>query len=220
MLVHSPAVGPSTWRWVAAALVDRGHDVVVPDLRAAVVAGDPEGFVAAATRSCRSGSDPGRQVAVVGHSGAGPLLPAIARAAADGPATAGVPLVFVDAGLPAEGPDPFLDRLRALAGEDGLLPPWSTWFGPDAMALLVPDPTARSAVEGDEPRAPLAFYEARRPAVRLPSAAGYLLLSEAYRPEADRAAGLGWRVGEVPSTHLGLVTHAQAVAEAVLRLLR
>ena len=60
-----------------------------------------------------------------------------------------MPCVFVDAGLPTDGPDPFLDRLRDIA-EDGLLPPWSTWFGPDVMATLVPDPTRRAEIEADE----------------------------------------------------------------------
>ncbi|HEU5152831.1 MAG TPA: hypothetical protein VFU19_20235 [Iamia sp.] len=195
VLVHSPAVGPSTWRWVAEALTRRGHAVTVPDLRPAVATGDPAAFVAAALA-------PEADV-VVGHSGAGPLV-----------AGAGGRVVLVDAGFPAEGADPFVAHLRGLA-VDGVLPPWSTWFGPDVVAGMVPDPARRAAVRADEPRVPLAFYEAPRPATTLPAAGGYVLLSEAYRPDAERAAAHGWTVGEVPTSHLGLVTHPGEVATAI-----
>ncbi|HMJ75186.1 MAG TPA: hypothetical protein VK507_04395 [Iamia sp.] len=210
VLVHSPALGPGSWRWVADVLADRGHEVVVPDRRGAMATGDPAAFVAAAAADPSSPSG-GRVDAVVGHSGAGPLLPAIAERTA-------TRCVFVDAGLPVDGPDPFLDRLRDLA-VDGVLPPWSTWFGPDVLATLVPDPAHRTAIEADEPRVPLAFYEAQRPRVPLPAQAGYVLLSEAYRAEADRAAALGWAVVEHPSTHLGLVTDPDGVADAILEVL-
>jgi hypothetical protein len=41
VLVHSPVIGPSTWRWVAGALPSRGQDAVVPNLVSAPLAGDP-----------------------------------------------------------------------------------------------------------------------------------------------------------------------------------
>ena len=37
--MQSPVVGPSTWRRVADALRSDGHDVIVPNLVAAAVAG-------------------------------------------------------------------------------------------------------------------------------------------------------------------------------------
>ena len=45
LLVHSPLVGPTTWRWVAAALAEAGHDAVVPDLRSSAMTGRPQAFV-------------------------------------------------------------------------------------------------------------------------------------------------------------------------------
>ncbi len=207
MLVHSPALGPSTWRWVADALTGRGHEVVVPDLRDAVATGDPGAFVDTVATAVGPAVDD--IDAVVGHSGAGPLLAAVATTARR---------VFVDAGLPADGPDPFVGRLRSLA-VDGVLPPWSTWFGPDLLAGSVPDPVRRAAIEADEPRAPLAFYEAPRPPARVPVHGAYLLLSDAYRADADRADALGLLGAEVPSSHLGIVTHPDEVVTAIEGLL-
>lgn len=212
VLVHSPAVGPSTWRWTAVALRAAGHDVSVPDLRAAASTGDLAAYVAAASSAAAT---PAPADVVVGHSGAGPSLPAIVAAATALPARRPV---FVDAGLPADGPDPFLPRLRSLA-VDGVLPPWSTWFGPDALAAMVPDADRRAAVRADEPRVPLALYEAGPPAAPLPADAAYVLLSEPYRPDAERAAALGWTVVEHPGTHLGIVSDPDGVAAAILAVL-
>jgi predicted alpha/beta hydrolase family esterase len=78
-----------------------------------------------AVRSAVSGI--ARPVVLVGHSGAGPLLPSIAHALAAEVAT----LIFVDASVPpASGVAPlvprgFLDQLRAISAE-GVLPPWSS----------------------------------------------------------------------------------------------
>jgi uncharacterized protein len=91
LLVHSPLVGPATWRWVAEELRASGHDIAVPDLRGAAVSGEPLAVVGAARRLKSKAS-----TVVVGHSGAGFFLPSIA-------AGLGAPvrgLVFVDAGLP------------------------------------------------------------------------------------------------------------------------
>lgn len=73
LLVHSPLVGPVTWRWVADELRACGHDCTVPDLRRAGVSGEPLALVRAAV-------DPGSTgpTVVVGHSGAGFFLPSVA----------------------------------------------------------------------------------------------------------------------------------------------
>jgi hypothetical protein len=117
LLVHSPVVGPSTWRWVADALDIAGHQASVPDLVPAAVTGDPAAFIHHAVAQCSPAAD----VVIVGHSGAGAVLPAIAAGLPSGPRL----LVFVDAGLPpcegtfSVGGD-FLGQLRELA-DDGLL---------------------------------------------------------------------------------------------------
>ena len=71
VLVHSPAVGPSTWRWVADALLHHGHTVVTPNLIDAASTGSPYVFAEAAIRAADS-----KEVTVVaGHSGAAQCCP-------------------------------------------------------------------------------------------------------------------------------------------------
>ncbi len=153
---------------------------------------------------------------LVGHSGAGPLLPVIAKQL--NPSR----LVFVDASLaPIDGestlvPEKFMGALTALA-QDGVLPPWSEWFAPGTIETLIPDPVARDAVVSDLPRLPLSYFRARVPVpdgwATAPCA--YVLLSEGYRREAEQAASRGWRVLEIVGSHLDLVAQPRKVAEAL-----
>jgi hypothetical protein len=212
LLVHSPVIGPSTWRWVADALDSRGHTVVVPDLTHVASTGDPLEFARVAVRA----GDPGEEVIVVGHSGAGSVLPAIA---------AGLPkarrTVFVDAGLPpCEGTfsagGEFLESLRRLA-VDGVLPVWSHWWGEGVMQTLVRDDDRRRAIEADLPQVPLAFFEASiaAPAGWCRSEGAYILLSDAYRSDATRAASFGWPVVERLGAHLDIANDEEAIADTL-----
>jgi len=77
ILVHGTTQSPAGWDRLARALAARGHHVTAVDLPA----GRPEWTVAdyAGETSAQAGAPDGRRV-VVGHSGAGVLLPAIADA--------------------------------------------------------------------------------------------------------------------------------------------
>lgn len=215
VLVHSPLVGPTTWRWVAEALAAAGHRAVVPDLRSSAATGRPQSFVDAAVAST-----PRDLVApiVVGHSGAGFFLPSIAER------VGATHTVFVDAGLPPDrnpataGSD-VLDQLTVLA-VDGTLPRWSTWWGADVMQALVPDDARRSHVDAELPEVPLALYEVPMdlPTDWLRRPASFLLLSEAYRADADGARSLGWRVTERVGGHLDIVSAPEAVADLIVDL--
>ena len=224
VLVHSPFLGPSAWEWVARELALRGRAAVVPSLRG--VTDEPyrpwrdvwETVEAVAARGART-------VVLVGHSGGGALLPAIAESAPGRVAA----IAFVDAFLPpASGtarlvPVEFVDELRTLAMGD-VLPPWSTWFGEEAMRDLVPDPSRRARVEHDMPRLTVAVLHTELPVPagwdRRPCA--YLLLSaEPYAPSAADARARGWSVAEVPwGKHLDLVRRPATVATALLDLER
>jgi hypothetical protein len=100
------------------------------------------------------------QIVLVGHSGGGLLLPAIMGVVT----TAVSRLIFVDSGVPASNgetplvPPPFLAHLRTLA-VNGKLPPWSSWWGDEAMRELVPDQAARAALERELPSLPLSYFE-------------------------------------------------------------
>lgn len=229
VLVHSPLVGPATWRPAADVLRARGHRAIVPPLTH--VLDGPAPYVPALTRAVAdfvaesvadSVADVDAPVAVVGHSGAGPLLPAIAEALPV-PITA---TVFVDAGLPHAGhswfdtaPPELADHLRSIA-KDRMLPPWHEWFPPEATAELVPDPALREILVRELRPMPVAFFEEPVPTSPdlPPDRCAYLRLSDGYADAARAAAALGWPVVTHDSHHLALYTDPGPVAEKLLTL--
>jgi len=221
-LVHSPLVGPLTWQTVAEVLRDGGEVVVVPDLTRSVAVGSPvlPAVQQAAADAVDTARPPG-PVVLVGHSGAGPLLPGIAdRAAA--PVRA---LLYVDSLLPQAGaswfdraPADLADHLRGLA-RDGVLPPWNEWFGADAIEEVLPDPHLRERFVADLPRLPLTYFHEPSPPASWDGPSGYILLSEAYENDAAQARRRGWPVLERRSHHLSMLTDPAAAAAAILELL-
>ncbi len=211
--MHSPLVGPTTTRALADALADRGWTTSAPDLRGSL--SSPQTFAAAA-----AASQAGRDVdVVIGHSGAGAVLPVIAHEV-----NAAV-TVFVDAVVPdaativrtSVGLLALIDQLPAV---DGLLPPWHEWWPPEIFARLVPDERLRAAVAAENPMLSRAFYDEpitlpelwwRRPA-------GFLQLSPAYEEERSRAEQWGWPTGRLEGRHLALLTRPGDVADAVMLL--
>src|ERR1700751_3091577 len=104
VLVHSPLVGPFTWSMVAEQLRQRKVDVLVPKLTDRDYTNLPywEQHTEAVKRALADVPQE-RRVVLVGHSGAGPLLPAIHRAIAR-PVAA---YIFVDASRPHPGQSRF-----------------------------------------------------------------------------------------------------------------
>ena len=150
VLVHSPLVGPTSWLPVAQELERRGRAAVVPTLLGVAEAPAPQWrHVPDAMRAATS--DLQEPIVLVGHSGAGLLLPVIADAL--NVEVAG--LVFVDSFLPPSagrlvlGPPAFIDHLRAMA-TDRVLAPWSSWFGEDAMPRRPAPPRAVDPVRSQQ----------------------------------------------------------------------
>src|SRR5262245_59716991 len=106
VLVHSPLVGPLTWRPVAERLEAAVPSLV--DLR-------PPYWRSVAERVAASIREP---AIVVAHSNAGLFVPVIVQAAPV------IGCLIVDGRLPGHT-DRFHDFLRSKAGADGLLPPWT-----------------------------------------------------------------------------------------------
>jgi hypothetical protein len=221
LLVHSPLVGPSTWAGVAAALERHGADAVVPSLA------EPEPGQPYAPTHIRSAVAAlpldTRAVILVGHSGAGALLPGIAGAV-EGIVRA---LIYVDAGLPPADGD---TRLDAMAVEDGVLadelrqhleaggtfPAWDD----ETLAGEVPDPDMRATLIREIRRRGLDYWVEPMP---VPTdwaiqAAGYLLMSAGYVGSADRAADLGWPVIREEWSHFALLTRPAEVAAHLRQL--
>ena len=210
VLVHSPLVrGSASWGRLADLL----------DARVVDVRGDDRPpywrrFVDAAAAGLRPGA------VLIGHSGAGPLLPAIGAAVGGAGG-----YVFLDAGLPADG----LSRLDMMAGEDPALaaelrsnlvagqrfPLWTA----AQLADLVPDPDA--LVAGLQPRGLDYFDEPIPVPAGWPEApCGYLRTSPAYDVPAAAAADLGWPVRRLDIGHFAALRAPEEVAAAIRDLTR
>jgi hypothetical protein len=223
-LIHSPLVGPFTWSLVGSALRRRGVDILLPDLT------DDDGserpywqrHVAAAANAIAAVPRPS-PLMLAGHSGAGPLLPAIG--AAIGRRVRGY--LFVDAGIPVDG----LSRLALMGRED---PDFVTWFRgylanggrfpawTDAdLTPLLPDHSLRQRLLADLRPRGRAFFEEPIPVpAGWPDApCGYLQLSAAYDVPARQARETGWPVIRIDAGHFHMLVDPGAVAEAMLTLI-
>lgn len=100
VLIHSPLVGPFTWSLVAQQLQAGGFDVLVPVLTDSGETPPPYWQQhAASVQQALVPIPPERPLVLVGHSGAGSLLPVLAHTARR-PITG---YLFVDAVLPHPG---------------------------------------------------------------------------------------------------------------------
>lgn len=218
VLLHSPLLGPAAWSKAAAKIVQAGLLVETPAWLPLSTIG--QDFYAALADSLASTLPDDEPVVLVAHSGAGALIPALV-ARARGPVAGAI---FADAILPHPGrswfdtaPPSLREQLRAGA-ERGQLPPWDAWWPPGALARLVPDPRLLATVTAELEPVPLAYFEEAAPTVALDSPTAYLQLSGAYQDESRLAAGYGWPVTRLPLHHLAMLTHPQAVADAIIAL--
>ena len=210
LLVHPPLLGPAVLDPLAGELRRRGDTVVLPDLRGSVstAAGWPERWVAAAVAAS------GPADAVLGFSGAGITLPAVAVA------VGARRVVWVDALVPARsGATVADDQIRDLVAQrtaNGRIADWTTWWGPDALDELIPDAVLRAAVRAEAHELPAGFYDV---AVPVPgswpeSGARYVQLSPAYDDAAGLARGRGWPVvGNGSGAHLDVAGDPVRVAD-------
>ncbi len=223
VLVHSPLVSSLTWSRVAAELRRRGYEVVVPELP---VARDEQlpfwQQDASAVAAVMTSLPDDRAFVLVGHSGAGMLLPAIGQLAAR--PVAGY--IFADAGIPLDGKSR-LDLLKLevpgvgemveqalLAGQH--IPQWSD----DDLSMVVADPgTRRIILAGLRPQG-LAFYTEPIPVFSgWPDAPGvYLQFSQGYDYSAAQARQMGWPTLNLDAGHFHLLVDAPEVVDALVEL--
>ena len=213
LLIPSPLLGPATWKPTARVLERHGRRPRVPSLQC-VSCGSPPYWPAGVDAIVRSAG--GEPVVLVPHSNSGLYIPAVIDALAD--QVRGV--VFVDAALPGAGYYAQRDFLNTLAGADGLLPPWTSWWKNSDVAELFPDPEVQARVEAEQARMPLAYYDHLPPAPddwdRLPCS--YIWFAEPYDTAAERASAHNWPTRHVPGNHLHMLIDPDAVAAAVLEM--
>jgi len=223
VLVHSPFLGPASLRPLADALASLGHPAVLLDLRPSVVTPPVHQVLLGAFADAMSEEPLDGPVVLIGHSGAGPLLPAFADSL-DSPDGGVAGLVFLDAGLPTPGrswrdtvPASLYAELRAMSRE-GQLPRWQRWFSPDPLEV-VPDPLLRAEIADEAPEVPVAFLKEERPEIEWAGPAGYVRLSSPYDDDAGSAQARGWPVRRLETHHLAPATDPDPVARAVLEVL-
>ena len=225
VLIHSPLVGPSTWKLVGEELQKRGMNVLLPALQ------DDEGSTspywqqhAESVVAALSSIPVDQPVVLVGHSGAGPLLPAVADAMRQ-PVAA---YLFVDAGIPSDGAnrlDMLAEELPQIvtdvqtALEAGQRIP--TWTDDDLMGIL-PDRERRQWVLSELHPQRLAFYTEPIPVFEgWPDApCGYLQFSPAYDYSMAQARDEGFYTQELKGGHFHMLVEPAAVADVLIDMLR
>ena len=218
VLLHSPFVGPGTWRAIGPLLEACGFDVAVADFTADIAGPPPYYPRLVRTASASLGRD--AETLLVVHSGAGSLVPAIAASERVSGA------IFVDALMPHPGqswfetvPQSLKSRIESLA-RDGRVPPWHRWWPDGAIRSLFADEVAYTRFVSELREIPLAYLEERAPDCELPDdlAAAYLQLGPGNAAEASVAKRLGWPVKRLALHHLALLTHAEVVADGIADL--
>ena len=221
VLVHSPLVGPLTWVPVAEELRRMGVSAIAPPLPDAREVGPPYWMRhAEAVAQAMKELPAGEPLILVGHSGAGMLLPAI-REVSKRPVAG---YIFVDAGVPHDG----MSRLDFFEGEEanafreratgGFIPTWSE----DDLAEVIPDAEMRHRFVGELTPLPLAVYEEPLPVFEgWPDApCGYLQFSPFYAPYAEQARREGWAYRRLEGGHFHMLVEPKAVANALVEIAR
>jgi pimeloyl-ACP methyl ester carboxylesterase len=225
VLVHSPLVGPFTWSLVAKPLQAGGFDVLVPTLTDSGETPPPYWQQHAACMQRVLASIPQeRPLVLVGHSGAGSLLPVLAQAARH-PVKA---YLFVDAGLPHPGQSQldemeasvpaFAQELRQLLASGERFPHWSD----EDLREDLPDGRVRQQMLAQlQPRS-LSFFEEVMPEVPgWPDApSGYLMFTQGYRHFLEQAQSAGWPSRTFHAGHFYMLVDPIAVAAALVELMQ
>jgi hypothetical protein len=219
-LIPSPLVGPLSWQPVAQTLAQRGHSVVVANPADETASASPfwAQHAQTAARAITSAACVGPLI-LVAHSGAGPLLPAIAARLGRKPAA----FIFADAGILGQT----ASRLDLMRGESasraaafeeylnsgGLFPAWSD---ADLQDEIPDEDMRRRMVSELRPRGkdfftePIPFL-----ADGLPARQGYIQFSAGYESCAQHALAQSWPLVRFNAGHFYMLAHPQLVAKTL-----
>jgi alpha/beta hydrolase family protein len=225
VLVHSPLVGPFTWSLVAQHLQAGGFDVLVPTF---TDSGETPPVYwqqhAASVQRALVSLPQERPLVLVGHSGAGSLLPVLAQAARH-PVKA---YLFVDADLPHPGQSQldemqasvpaFAQELRHHLAAGERFPHWSD----EDLREDLPDGRARQHLLAEVQPRPLSFFEEVMPEVPgWPGApGGYLLFTQGYRHYLEQAQRAGWPSRTFHAGHFHMLVDPASVAAALVEIMQ
>ena len=221
VLIHSPLVGPLTWKLVAEEMRQRGINVVIPALEDSPDSEEPfwkqhaESVAQALAQIPQDTS-----VILVAHSGAGPLLPSI-RQSIPNPVDA---YVFVDAGLPRDRATR-LDLMRSEESDwakefqqylerGGRFPNWSS----EELREILPDQRVRAQMVAEIHARGLDFFTEPIPVFEdWPDApCVYILFSEPYKRAAMQTSELGWPAYEIEAGHFHMLVDAKTVTDMIV----
>ncbi len=238
ILTHGPLIGPFTWVPVAAELRKLGATAVIPALTSPAARGGTywERHCEEFALEFASVTLELDEAVLVGHSGAGPLLPQLGRQLGRGPAA----YLLVDSDLPQDGASRFdlfensahVEEFRRAAVEPtsprGRLAPqpgrepaietvreWPLDLLREALAEM-PDNMAdvQSTVFAGKRPTPIGVLEEALPVpADWPEApTGYLHLSATYDRAAAEAHTRGWPVRELRSSHVQMLLEPETFA--------
>jgi pimeloyl-ACP methyl ester carboxylesterase len=223
VLVHSPLVGPTTWQTVADVLRRRGMDAIVPTLRDAG-AGQPYWRQHAESAAQALADIPAdRPLVLVGHSGAGTLLPLI-RQRLPHPVAA---YLFVDAGLPLDGMSrlgemeargsAFGAQLRADLEAGRKYPEWTD----EMLRPTIPNDDLRRGIAAElQPRGLDFFIEPFPPLAAWPDApCACVQFTASYDAAIAEARERGWPIRTFDNAgHFYMLVDPEGVTDAMLAL--
>ena len=221
VFIHSPLVGPLTWKLVADEMRQKGIEVIIPTL---VDSPDSEKPYwkqhAESVSQALAQTSKDTPVTLVAHSGTGPLLPVI-RESLPNPVYA---YVFVDAGIPRNG----ASRLELMKSEDsewakqfqehlesgGYFPSWSF----DDLQEVIPDESLRKQMVTEIHTRALDFFTEPIPVFAAwPDApCVYVLFSGPYKRAAIQAREAGWPTCELEAGHFHMLVDAKAVTNIIV----
>jgi hypothetical protein len=224
-LLHSPMISSSSWGDTPVRLRDDGIEALVVDISDDQDPPFAERYVRAAATAIRDGDRDGGHVVLVGHSGAGPLLPAVAAALK--PAVAVKALIYCDANLPRPGVSRLdlmeaqkveFDTFRSELAAGRRYPDWT-----DAeLAELVPAAEHRALLLAGVKTRGEAFFTEPLPAPPLPApplpptvVQGYLRLSAGYERPATAAEANGWTTHRLDGGHFHPLVEPAETASAL-----
>jgi pimeloyl-ACP methyl ester carboxylesterase len=224
VLIHSPLVGPLTWSFVATELNERRVKTLVPELfdrddrRAPFWLQHVESVIQAINAISED-----REIVLVGHSGAGPLLPAIRKSAKHHV----LGYVFVDAGIPIDGmsrldlmgeEDPeFAQQLKRHLAGGGVFPEWTV---EEIEPIVANEDLRRQLILDLRPRS-FDFFREPIPVFQgWPDApCAYLQFSSSYDAPGKAALEAGWGYLKLSAGHFPMLDHPAEIASALLVLI-